>query len=296
VAIAPAALATAVMRRGDTAADSRRQGMIWFGAIWFVSAYAVVSLSVTKFHHYILPAMPGLAIVVGCFIDDLLRRRDTRTAAATAVVGIPLLALVLVDLAYAPKDAQHFIWLFSYDYINTPQGRPWPPALDFRPALIGFAALFALTTAAMGWRRLQRAAVAGLCLSAVAFTYFLLDGYMMKVTPYWTQKGLIATYYKLRRSPDERLLVWQMYWRGENFYTQNEIYEGPPAERTIFLGDRNVENLKAWMEHHRGRRAFFLIERVRMSSVEGMVPADAKPSLKIVDDSNMKFVLAAIQL
>jgi hypothetical protein len=27
-----------------------------------------------------------------------------------------------------------------------------------------------------------------------------------------------------------------------------------------------------------------------------MVPADAKPSLKIVDDSNMKFVLAAIQL
>ncbi|HVT07785.1 MAG TPA: glycosyltransferase family 39 protein [Polyangia bacterium] len=296
VAIAPAALATAVMRRPDTTADSRRQGMIWFGAIWFVSAYAVVSLSVTKFHHYILPALPGLAIVVGCFIDDLLRRRDTRTAAATAVVGIPLLALVIVDLAFAPKDAQHFIWLFSYDYINTPQGRPWPPALDFRAALIAFAALFALATAAMGWRRLQRAAAMGLCVASVAFTYFLLDGYMMKVTPYWTQKGLIATYYKLRRSPDEKLLVWQMYWRGENFYTQNEIFEGPLAERTVFLGDRNAENLKAWMEHHRGRRAFLLIERMRMSSVEGMVPADAKPSLKIVDDGNMKFVLAAVQL
>ena len=71
-----------------------------------------------------------------------------------------------------------------------------------------------------------------------AFTYFLLDGYMMKVTPYWTQKGLIANYYKMRRSPDEQLLVWQMYWRGENFYTENEVYEGPPDERTIFLGDR----------------------------------------------------------
>jgi len=119
---------------------------------------------------------------------------------------------------------------------------------------------------------------------------------MMKVTPYWTQKGLIATYYKLRRSPDERLLVWQMYWRGENFYTQNEIFEGPMAERTVFLGDRNAENLKAWMEHHRGRRAFLLIERMRMSSVESMVPPDAKSSVKIVDDSNMKFVLAAVQL
>ncbi len=108
----------------------------------------------------------------------------------------------------------------------------------------------------------------------MAFSYFLLDGYLMKVTPYWTQKDLVATYYKMRRSPDERLLVWQMYWRGENFYTQNEIYEGPPAERTVFLGDRNAENLKAWMEHHRGRRAFFLIERVRMGALEGMVPAE----------------------
>ena len=52
-----------------------------------------------------------------------------------------------------------------------------------------------------------------------------------------------------------------MYWRGENFYTQNEIYEGPKEERTVFLGDRNLENLKAWMEKHRGHRAFFLVER-----------------------------------
>ena len=33
-----------------------------------------------------------------------------------------------------PKNAQHFIWLFSYDYINTPGGRPWPPGARF-PAL-----------------------------------------------------------------------------------------------------------------------------------------------------------------
>ena len=133
--------------------------------------------------------------------------------------------------------------------------------------------MFALATIAIGWRRIQRWAVVGLCLAAVAFTYFLLDGYMRRATPYWTQKGLIATYYKMRRSPDEKLLVWQMYWRGENFYTQNEIYEGPKDERTIFLGDRNFENLKAWMEKHRGRRAFFLVEQTRYSTLETAVPA-----------------------
>ena len=293
ITLAPAALAYAVMRPVRAV---RRQGIYWFGAIWFVTAYALVSLSVTKFHHYILPALPGLAIAIGCFVDDLLERRMGRAAAAAALVGIPLLALVVVDLAWQPKDAQHFIWLFSYDYINAPAGRPWPPALDFGPALSIFAVVFGLCTLGLGARRLQRGAAVALCLAAVAFTYFLLDGYMMKVTPYWTQKDLIASYYKMRRSPDEKLLVWQMYWRGENFYTQNEIFEGPQAERTIFLGDKNVENLKAWLGKHRGRRAFFLVERSRWSQLQGIVPPETKASLKMVDEGNMKFCLAQIDL
>jgi 4-amino-4-deoxy-L-arabinose transferase-like glycosyltransferase len=293
VVIAPAALGAAVMRR---VADVRRQGMYWFGAIWFVAAYALVSLSVTKFHHYILPALPGLGIAIGCFLDDLLNRRDGRAAGAAALVGIPLLALVIHDLAGQAKDAQRFIWLFSYDYINSPGGRPWPTALDFRGPLIAFAVLFAVAALALASRRLQRAAVVAVCGAALAFTFFLVDFYFLKVTPYWTQKELIAHYYRARRSPDEKLLVWQMYWRGENFYTENEIYEGPKEERTIFLGDRNLENMKSWMEKHRGRRAFFLVERSRWSQLEGAVPADAKPTLKIIDESNMKFCLGQVDL
>ena len=30
---------------------------------------------------------------------------------------------------------------------------------------------------------------------------------MRGVAPYWSQKGLIATYYKMRRSPDEKLIA-----------------------------------------------------------------------------------------
>jgi len=293
IAIAPAALAAAVMR---PVRDARKQGIFWFGAIWFVAGYALVSMSVTKFHHYVLPALPGLAIVVGCFLDDLIERRDTRAAAAIALVGLPLLALVVVDLASAQNAAQHFIWLYSYDYINTPRGRPWPPLLHYEHVLIGFAIAFGVLTAALVSRRAQRAAAWGLSLAAVVFTYFLLDGFMRQTSPYWSQKGLIATYYKTRRSPDERLLVWQMYWRGENFYTENEIYEGPTEKRTIFLGDHNVENLKKWMSEHRGQRAFFLVERSNWGRVPEMIPPETKPSLKIIDEGNMKFFLAQVDL
>ena len=305
IALAPSALAWVVMRpfRRVSAAGapnettvSKRREVLRFGAIWFVAGYAVVSLSMTKFHHYILPALPGLAIVMGCFLDDLLGHSRGRLALLAALVGIPLLLLVTFDLAGLQKNAQHFVWLFSYDYINTPQGRPWPPELDYRITLSVFAGLFSLSALLIAWERLRTIAAAALVLTSVCFTYFLLDVYMKHVSDHWSQKPLIATYYKQRQSPDERLAAWQMYWRGENFYTQNEIYQGPKEKRTVFLGDRNAEDLKDFLGRNPGKRVFFVVERTRYDSLRGLLPEPARPSLKIVDDRNNKFYLAAAQL
>jgi 4-amino-4-deoxy-L-arabinose transferase-like glycosyltransferase len=299
VALAPAALAWATMRPSQgTAAGtpSRRQEILWFGAIWFVAAYAVVSMSMTKFHHYILPALPGLAIVLGCFLDDLMNQQRGRLAMVTALVGVPLLALVTFDLAAQQKNAQHFIWLFSYDYINAPGGRPWPPELSYGPVLIATAAVFGLGALLLAWRRIQRAVTVGLALLSVVFTYFLLDVYMKQVSDRWSQKRLIAAYYANRRSPDERLIAWQMYWRGETFYTQNEIFEGPNDKRTVFLGDRNAENLKDYISRNRGKRAFFIVERARWGTLQGLLPEASRPSLHIIDERNNKFYLAEARL
>jgi hypothetical protein len=87
-----------------------------------------------------------------------------------------------------------------------------------------------------------------------------------------------------------------MYWRGENFYTQNEIYEGPKEKRTVFLGDRNAEDLKDFLKRNPGKRIFFVVERSRYDSLRGLLPEPARPSLKIVDGRNNKFYLAAAQL
>jgi 4-amino-4-deoxy-L-arabinose transferase-like glycosyltransferase len=309
--LAPAALAWAASRRTQApapapAADAapaapptttdRRQEIYWLGAIWFVACYAVVSLSMTKFHHYILPALPGLALVVGCFLDDLLRRGHGRVAAAAALVGVPLLALVTHDLVAAKNGAQVFIWLFSYDYVNSPGGRPWPAGLEYRPALIVFGVLFALPALLASVRRLQRFAVPAMGLVAVAFTYFLLDVYIPQTAAHWSQKPLIARYYKERRSPDERLIAWQMYWRGETFYTKNEIYSGPRDKRTVFLGDKNQEDLKAYIARNRGKRMFFVVEQTRWNTLRGLLPAEARDSLRKLEEGNNKFFLAVAEL
>jgi 4-amino-4-deoxy-L-arabinose transferase-like glycosyltransferase len=299
VAVAPAALGWAVMRERKAAPspdEIRRQGIIWLGAIWFVSAYALVSMSMTKFHHYVLPALPGLAIVIGCFLDDLLERSASRRAAAVALVGVPLLILVTVDLVSAKNGSQHFLWLFSYDYIHSPRGRPWPDTLDFSGWLIAFVALFALATVALTWRRARRWAVLGLGSAAVVFTFFLLDVYMRQVAPFWSQKLPIATYYQHRRSPEERLIAYQMYWRGETFYTKNEIYEGPSEERTVFDQEGADEKLKDWLGRHRGHRQFFIFERGQQSRLQNLLPPEVRASFQVLDSHNNKFSVAQADL
>ena len=67
-------------------------------------------------------------------------------------------------------------------------------------------------------------------------------------------------------------------------------------ERTVFLGDRNAENLKEYVTAHKGKRTFFLIERTRIDGLRGLLPENVKPSLKIVNDDNNKFYLLTADL
>ncbi len=307
IALAPSALAWVIMRpfRNRVVPDAaaappgktdRRRDIFWLGAIWFVAAYAVVSLSMTKFHHYILPGLPGLAIAIACFIDDVVENHRSRVATLAVLVGLPLLALVLHDLVSAQKSAQNFLWLFSYDYVNAPQGRTWPSELNYVPVLLAFGGLFAAGAIVLALPRVRRFAPALLGLTAITFTYFLLDVLMKQTSERWSQKNLIADYYRKRRGPEERLIAWQMYWRGETFYTKNEIYEGASEARTVFLGDRNAENLKDFLGKNRGKRVYFVVEKVRWNTLKGLLPPETQASLRMVNDTNNKFCLAAAEM
>ena len=297
LAVAPAALVALAMRKPEWGTGTnQRQAVYWLGAIWFVAAYAVVSNSMTKFHHYILPALPGLAILIGCFLDELWQRRDSRLGRVVALCGVPLLLVVLFDLVHAKNASQLFLWLFSYDYVHSPQGRPWPAELDFSTSITVFGVAMAVFSAALAWRRLVRPGIVGLLAVSILFTYFLLDVYMMKIAPYWSQKYGIAEYYKHRRSPEEKLVAYMMYWRGETFYTKNEIYEGPMEDRTVFDMEGADDKLKAWVASHRGRRVYFMFERGRQARLQALLPPESRASFTIIYDTNNKFSIAYAEI
>ncbi len=355
-------------------ADTRAKLRI-FALVWLLVMFATMSFVNTKFHHYILPGLPALAILIGLFIDDLATAPSLGDSLLLLLVGVPLTGLAARDLAMFPA---RLLWLFDYDYVNAPNGgRPWPPGAEYEyggllaawgvvvtAATLGFAVvalvrawrkarddeaadaasppwwltwlflpLAAITVVvaqawqpafgpnpkplADGWilvgaagalalvllvggglrKRASTAnTVALLAFGAVAcmWTGWGLDRLLTDVSPHWSQKHVIASYYMQRSGPEEPLIAWQMYWRGENFYTKNAIYDHKieQKDKTVFLGDHNAEKLQEYLRTHTGHRVFFIVERTRFEALRALLPEHNRPSLKSVDDSNNKVYLA----
>jgi 4-amino-4-deoxy-L-arabinose transferase-like glycosyltransferase len=62
-------------RRGDESRDSRADAAS-FLMLWFVAAFAMFTISLTKFHHYVFPAVPPMAMLVGILLDRMLGDRE----------------------------------------------------------------------------------------------------------------------------------------------------------------------------------------------------------------------------
>ena len=61
-------------RRGDSADQGRGDASV-FLAMWFVFGFALFSFMGTKFHHYIFPAVPPAAMLIGVVLSDMVGDR-----------------------------------------------------------------------------------------------------------------------------------------------------------------------------------------------------------------------------
>src|SRR5262249_46800376 len=108
---------------------SPRAELARFALVWFVVDFLVLTVVTTKFHHYILPALPALAILAGLLLDDLLTAPTRVHAAGLALVAVPITLLCGRDLAVFPA---RLLWLFTYDYVVAPgSGRAWPSVTEY---------------------------------------------------------------------------------------------------------------------------------------------------------------------
>jgi 4-amino-4-deoxy-L-arabinose transferase-like glycosyltransferase len=275
-----------------------RRALAAFALVWALVDVVTVTLVTTKFHHYVVPALPPLAILAGLMLDDFLRARVKPLE--LALVALPVVLLCGRDLWQQPA---RLLWLFCYDYVLAPgAGRAWPSGerYNFCSTLIIFtvAAAVAMLLMTLVCQRSPRArlvAVAVLATLSLAWSVWLLDDFLIVLSPHWSQKSVIAAYYHQRRDADEPLLVWNLYWRGENFYTRNQIASAPdPKERTAWAYIDAPKALHDYLPRHYGHRLFILLERGNLARLRVELGRPLAATLRTVDESNNKLYLVTV--
>jgi len=190
IALVPAALLGILY----TARRDTQEGRVrlLFG-IWAIAGFATFCASETKFHHYVLPVVPALAVLVGFWLDDFLSGRHKRQALAV-LVAIPIVGLIARDFVGEQKQ---LIELSIYRYDRPwPSGDPW--YVDTTTGFMVFGALFCVLMLLLSMERFRRFTVPALLASGMAFGLWTMHSYTPKAAAHWGQRALHKQYYKER--------------------------------------------------------------------------------------------------
>ena len=351
-------LAIAWLARQNLRDNNRQKQARIFLLFWFVSAFALFTLSATKFHHYIFPAQPALAMLVALFLLDLVHDR-TWFGRLAAVVGILFFSGVARDLQ---KDPQHLRNLMTFKYdrawpqhlptdadapIANGDKTPWKDTVFWKETSPTLHAI--MTTKLFQWHRwmvimtvvgllafalfffarTRVAGVFGLALLATALAGWALNYYMPILAPHWSQKYLFDTYYDtchamkpppevsdayeplvtrmgmpgiehFFRGQDKRLckedvISWLITWRGETYYSFNEV-KPITKEETQFLPylEQFNHGQPFYIIMQRGKMGGFKSKlesysnKLRRKGAEGFGDIE-RWNVEVVNDSNLYF-------
>lgn len=258
--------------RGGAGARARTKVFL---SLWALVSFGLVSAMHTRFHHYMLPAVPPLAALAGLFVDEILPRHKLETvrdgSPGRARIFAPKVMALLGALfvtALIAKDfvsdtggrdvsgQAHLMQLFTYRY-----DRAWPEGLHFGPVFVALAALSCACFVGLCLARARRVAAVGLFGVALSFAAFAVDVYLPASAPHWGQRPLLDAFYTHRGATGPELVAYQMNWKGENFYTGNRV--------AIFVS--SGAPMKTYIEKRRARGEgdlYFVTEHDRIGSLK----------------------------
>ncbi|PTL77819.1 glycosyltransferase family 39 protein [Vitiosangium sp. GDMCC 1.1324] len=122
VALVPGAFA--LVSRLRPRSRDKADHLALIAALWVAFSFTLLASSATKFHHYVFPVLPGMAILIALFADKLWEE-GISAHAMSLVFGLVLFILVGHDLANNPKNFTD-LFVFNYD-------RPYPTELVTKP-------------------------------------------------------------------------------------------------------------------------------------------------------------------
>lgn len=220
IGLLPAAFVRALGRlRRPPEGYTRQQKFELMMVLWALFGFFLFTKSSTKFHHYILPIIPPLAILSALFIEWILARKGRHVALLLVCAGA-LTLWVGQDLYRMPaahgQAAQNLVNLFTYKY-----DREWPEytapdrvaqlegeakqtaeddnvrlwAMSNPLRMMTFFAVVGLLLMAVRREWLREAGLLSLGYASVWCAWWCLQEYLPVISADWSQKGMWDAYY-----------------------------------------------------------------------------------------------------
>jgi 4-amino-4-deoxy-L-arabinose transferase-like glycosyltransferase len=251
--------------------DREKKTLLVF-IIWAVGTFALFTMSVTKFHHYIFPAIPALAVITAWYVDRFMEDK----ADHGLLIHFAVFAFFVILARDIALNSKTLVDLFIYNY-----ERPYPATADIKWA---YPVMFTISGALMvyfyffGNGRKIMLTLTGL---GVAFGLFGVHVYFNQMTPHWSQKYYFDTYYG-QRQPGEAIGAFLMNWRGETFYSKNTV-------RQL----KSNGELNSFLTQNPGRK-WLIVEQYRYGGMRSSMPQEYASATRIIDRSNNKFYLVMV--
>ncbi|MCA9549004.1 MAG: hypothetical protein KC933_03145 [Myxococcales bacterium] len=274
-ALIPGAIGWSAKVKDRGLPEPRRNALI-FVLVWALWSYVFFSISQTKFHHYIFPAVPAIAVLVGLWFVHLAEDPERRLS---GWVVLPIVALFIVSARDLINDPQNLVNLFTYKY-----DRDYPRDINPRLYMDAIVALGSVGMVVAYLFRQRGRAMLAFGLMAALFGAWISHHHFNYLAPHWGQKHLLETYYKEKKG-DEPIYAYQLNWRGETFYSRNtilQVKESGANQRIKELVDRPG-------------REFIITEQSRYQTLKSVLSPDKRDKIHILDRSNNKFYLAVVE-
>ena len=254
----------AFKREPDETQDHGGKALHRFAFLWFMVALLTISYSTTKYYHYLIPVLPPLALMLGLWLDDLLERsKPSYGVTVCGLAGLVIGIAVVRDAILTPTWLAH---LTTYLYTGMwTKGAPDVERLAI--TTIPFAVGLLLWTFARS-ARARRFTVGAWMLSGLLTTGWLIADYIPASSENWSQRTALRMYFD-ERGPEDRLISWWFYYRGETFFTKADIWvmKNPDRSRLADLvSEREGRDAALWfitIEPHAKRLAAQLPTKYR---------------------------------
>jgi 4-amino-4-deoxy-L-arabinose transferase-like glycosyltransferase len=262
ISLLPAALIR-LLKWGAADLEGHGRRNLW---IFLAAAvpYAAFSLFQTKFHHYIFPVVPALAVIIGVYLDRAADLDDRAWMRLSVMLGLPLAAFLLADVLH---DYKWFIHLFDYYY-----GWPLPAQLNPYPVFAGLGGLWLLLMAWMFFRRrMGNGIVIGMTAVAASICVLLTAWIMPRVTRTFTQEPLYRAYKRAATGAEPVAQYNGWLSRSVSFYFDNRAEDLSRADQP------NLEKAIGFLK--RTGRTFMVLGAGHGRDCKALL-ADLRPKVK----------------